>query len=88
MDKPTETAASERVDPRIVEIISRQLGVDESEVKLEAKFVDDLSADSLDTVELVMAFEEAYDIQVPDEDVDKIDTVRDAQAYIRKHAKR
>jgi acyl carrier protein len=59
--------------------------VDEAEVTPTASFVDDLGADSLDTVELVMAFEEAFGIEIPDEDAEKIATVKDAVAYIDKH---
>jgi acyl carrier protein len=61
--------------------------VEESEVTATASFVDDLGADSLDVVELVMAFEEAFDIEIPDEDAEKIRTVQDAINYIGKHAK-
>jgi acyl carrier protein len=64
-----------------------QLGVDESEVTASSSFVDDLGADSLDQVELVMAFEEAFDIEIPDEDSEKIRTVQDAIDYIAKNAK-
>lgn len=64
-------------------LIVEQLGVDEEEVTSEASFVDDLGADSLDLVELVMAFEEAFDIRIPDEDAEKIRTVGDAVAYIQ-----
>jgi acyl carrier protein len=64
-----------------------QLGVEESEVTATASFVDDLGADSLDVVELVMAFEEAFNIEIPDEDAEKIRTVQDAVDYIKKHAK-
>ncbi len=60
------------VDEKVKEIISKQLGVDQSEVTPEASFVEDLGADSLDTVELVMAFEEAFNIEIPDEDAEKI----------------
>ena len=63
-----------------------QLGVDEAEVTPTASFVDDLGADSLDTVELVMAFEEGFGIEIPDEDAEKIATVKDAVDYIQKHA--
>ncbi|MBD0305177.1 MAG: acyl carrier protein, partial [Nitrospiraceae bacterium] len=63
------------VEDRIKKIIAEQLGVDEDEVVPEASFVDDLGADSLDTVELVMAFEEEFDIEIPDEDAEKILTV-------------
>ena len=75
------------IDERVKQIIVEQLGVEESEVTPNASFVDDLGADSLDTVELVMAFEEAFDIEIPDEDAEKIRTVQDAVDYIGKHAK-
>ncbi|HSY11924.1 MAG TPA: acyl carrier protein [Verrucomicrobiae bacterium] len=75
------------VDERVKQIIVEQLGVDEAEVTPNASFVDDLGADSLDTVELVMAFEEAFEIEIPDEDAEKIRTVKDAVDYINAHAK-
>ena len=75
------------VDERVKQIIVEQLGVDEAEVTPTASFVDDLGADSLDTVELVMAFEEAFEIEIPDEDAEKIRTVQDAVTYIDQHAK-
>ncbi len=75
------------VDERVKQIIVEQLGVDEAEVTPNASFVDDLGADSLDTVELVMAFEEAFEIEIPDEDAEKIRTVKDATDYISSHAK-
>ncbi len=75
------------VDEKVKQIIVEQLGVDEAEVTPKASFVDDLGADSLDTVELVMAFEEAFDIEIPDEDAEKIRTVQDAITYIEKNAK-
>jgi acyl carrier protein len=75
------------VDERVKQIIVEQLGVDEAEVTPSASFVDDLGADSLDTVELVMAFEEAFEIEIPDEDAEKIRTVQDAVTYIEQHAK-
>ncbi len=75
------------VDDKVKEIIVEQLGVEEGEVTATASFVDDLGADSLDTVELVMAFEEAFNIEIPDEDAEKIRTVQDAVDYIKKHAK-
>jgi acyl carrier protein len=75
------------VDDKVKQIIVEQLGVDEGEVTPNASFVDDLGADSLDTVELVMAFEEAFDIEIPDEDAEKIRTVKDAVDYISKNAK-
>jgi len=75
------------VDEKVKQIIVEQLGVDEGEVTPNASFVDDLGADSLDTVELVMAFEEAFDIEIPDEDAEKIKTVKDAIDYINKNSK-
>ena len=71
------------VEEKIKEIISKQLGVDNEKVTTEASFIDDLGADSLDTVELVMAFEEAFNIEIPDEDAEKILKVQDAIAYIQ-----
>jgi acyl carrier protein len=70
------------VPERVKQIIVEQLGVDENQVDPSASFVDDLGADSLDIVELVMAFEEAFDIDIPDEDAEKIKTVKDAIDYI------
>ena len=75
------------VEERVKQIIVEQLGVDEAEVTPTASFVDDLGADSLDQVELVMAFEAAFGIEVPDEDAEKMTTVKDAVEYIDKHAK-
>ncbi len=72
------------VAEKIKQIVSEQLGVDEGEVTATASFVDDLGADSLDTVELVMAFEEAFEIESPDEDAEKIRTVQDAITYVEK----
>jgi acyl carrier protein len=72
---------------KVKQIISEQLGVDEGEVTPSASFVDDLGADSLDTVELVMALEEAFDVEIPDEDAEKIRTVQDAIDYLDKRAK-
>jgi acyl carrier protein len=73
------------VEKRVKEIIVEQLGVNESEVTPEAKFVDDLGADSLDLVELVMALEEEYNMEISDEDAEKILTVGDAIEYIQSH---
>jgi len=74
-----------RVDvfEKVKEIIVEQLGVNEEEVNLQASFVDDLGADSLDIVELVMALEEEFDLEIPDEDAEKIATVGDAVNYIK-----
>ncbi len=71
------------VEKKVKEIIVEQLGVNEEQVKLEASFIEDLGADSLDTVELVMAFEEAFGLEIPDEDAEKIRTVKDAVDYIK-----
>ena len=71
------------VEEKVKEIIVDQLGVDEKQVNPEASFVDDLGADSLDTVELVMALEEEFDIEIPDEDAEKIATVKNAVDYIK-----
>jgi acyl carrier protein len=71
------------VEERVKEIICEQLGVEEDEVTPKAKFIEDLGADSLDTVELVMAFEEEFDLEIPDEDAEKIVTVGDAIQYIK-----
>ena len=70
------------VDQKVKQIIVEQLGVDEGQVDGSAAFVDDLGADSLDIVELVMAFEEAFELDIPDEDAEKIGTVKDAIDYI------
>jgi acyl carrier protein len=72
---------------KVKQIVSEQLGVDEGEVTSSASFVDDLGADSLDQVELVMALEEAFDLEISDEDAEKIRTVQDAINYIDKNAK-
>jgi acyl carrier protein len=69
----------------VKEIIVEQLGVEEDEVLPAAKFIEDLGADSLDTVELVMAFEEEFDLEIPDEDAEKITTVGDAISYIKEN---
>ena len=82
-----EATVSAAVDDKVKKIIIDQLGVDEAEVTPEAKFIDDLGADSLDTVELVMALEEEFGIEIPDEDAEKIATVRDAITYIQEHKK-
>ena len=75
------------IEERVKEIIVEQLGVEEDEVSAEASFIDDLGADSLDTVELVMAFEEEFNIEIPDEDAEGISTVQDAIEYIKKNVK-
>ena len=76
------------VEERVKEIICEQLGVEEDEVNPNAKFIEDLGADSLDTVELVMAFEEEFGIEIPDEDAEKITRVKEAIEYIESHSKK
>jgi len=73
------------IEERVKKIVVEQLGVDEGQVTPEASFVDDLGADSLDTVELVMALEEEFDTEIPDEEAEKITTVQQAIDYINKH---
>jgi acyl carrier protein len=75
------------IEQRVKDIIVEQLGVEEDEVSAEASFIDDLGADSLDTVELVMAFEEEFNIEIPDEDAEGISTVQDAIDYIKANVK-
>ena len=74
------------LEDRVTEIIVEQLGVSKEEVVPEASFIDDLGADSLDIVELVMAMEEEFDIEIPDEDAEKIQTIVDAISYVRERA--
>ena len=74
-------------EEQVKQIIVEQLGVDEAEVTGGASFQDDLGADSLDIVELVMAFEEAFEVEIPDVDAEKIKTVKDAIDYVNAHAK-
>jgi acyl carrier protein len=71
---------------RLIEIIAKQLGVEEDNVTADASFMEDLGADSLDTVELVMALEEEFDIEIPDSDAEKIQTVQDALNYLDENA--
>ena len=77
----------ENVEQRVKKIVAEQLGVNEAEVKTESSFVDDLGADSLDTVELVMALEEEFDCEIPDEEAEKITNVKQAVDYISANAK-
>ncbi len=74
------------IEIKVKEIIVQQLGVDAEKVSLEASFVDDLGADSLDVVELVMAFEEEFDVEIPDEAAEKIATVKDAVGFLTSNA--
>ena len=76
------------IEERLKEIIIKQLDVDKKPVTLESSFINDLGADSLDIVELVMEFEDAYDINIPDEDAEKIQTVGDAVNYIKEHTQK
>jgi len=77
----------ENIEQRVKKIVAEQLGVSEAEVKNESSFVDDLGADSLDTVELVMALEEEFECEIPDEDAEKITTVQQAIDYVSAHLK-
>ena len=82
MSKLSSKEDSMSVEERVQKIVCEQLGVSQEEVKLEASFIDDLGADSLDTVELVMAFEEEFEIEIPDEEAEGIATVENAVDYI------
>ena len=75
------------INPKVKDIIVEQLGVDPEKVKAEASFIDDLGADSLDIVELVMAMEEEFDLEIPDEDAEKLKTVNDVASYLTKKGK-
>ena len=75
----------ENVEQRVKKIVAEQLGVNESEVKSDSSFVNDLGADSLDTVELVMALEEEFECEIPDEEAEKITTVQQAIDYVKAH---
>lgn len=75
------------LQPKVAKIIEEQLGVDQDKIKPEASFIDDLGADSLDIVELVMAMEEEFDIEIPDEDAEKLKTVSDVTNYLSSKGK-
>lgn len=77
----------ENIEQRVKKIVAEQLGVNETDVKNESSFVNDLGADSLDTVELVMALEEEFETEIPDEEAEKIATVQQAIDFIKGHAK-
>ena len=79
--------ADQEIENKVKQIIIDELGVDENEVTPNARFIDDLGADSLDTVELVMRFEEEFGIEIPDEDAEKITRVKEAVEYIDAHGK-
>jgi acyl carrier protein len=72
----------DNIEQRVKKIVAEQLGVNEADIKIESSFVDDLGADSLDTVELVMALEEEFECEIPDEDAEKITTVKQAIDYV------
>ncbi len=76
----------DNIEQRVRKIVAEQLGVNEADVKNESSFVNDLGADSLDTVELVMALEEEFETEIPDEEAEKITTVQQAVDYIKGHA--
>ena len=78
----------ENIEQRVKKIVAEQLGVNESEIKNESSFVDDLGADSLDTVELVMALEEEFECEIPDEEAEKITNVQQAIDYVNNHVKK
>ena len=77
----------DNIEQRVKKIVAEQLGVNEAEIKIESSFVDDLGADSLDTVELVMALEDEFETENPDEDAEKITTVQQAIDYVNSHKK-
>ena len=76
----------EETEEKVIEIVAEQIGVDKSEITRETSFVNDLNADSLDTVELVMEFEDEFELSIPDEEAEKIQTVGQAIDYITEHA--
>ena len=78
----------ENIEQRVRKIVAEQLGVNEADIKIESSFVDDLGADSLDTVELVMALEEEFECEIPDEDAEKITTVQQAVDYVTANVKK
>ena len=77
---------ADSIEEKVIEIVSEQMGVDKSEITRETSFVNDLNADSLDTVELVMEFEDQFELSIPDEEAEKIQTVGQAIDYITEHA--
>lgn len=78
------TTSQEEIREKVIKIVSEQMGVDKSEINMETSFVNDLNADSLDTVELVMEFEDEFELSIPDEEAEKIQTVGHAVEYIAK----
>lgn len=77
----------ENIEARVKKIVAEQLGVNEADIKIESSFIDDLGADSLDTVELVMALEDEFETEIPDEEAEKITTVQQAIDYVKNHSK-
>ena len=76
----------DEIEEKVIEIVSEQMGVDKTEITRETSFVNDLNADSLDTVELVMEFEDEFEMSIPDEEAEKIQTVGQAIDYIKEHS--
>ena len=76
-----------QIEEKITSIIADQLGIEKDKIKAESSFTEDLNADSMDTVEMIMAFEDGFSIKIPDQDAEKIRTVQDAIDYIKKHQK-
>ena len=77
----------ENIEQRVKKIVAEQLGVNEADIKIDSSFIDDLGADSLDTVELVMALEEEFECEIPDEEAEKITTVKQAIDYVKSNSK-
>ncbi len=77
----------DNIEQRVKKIVAEQLGVNEADIKTESSFIDDLGADSLDTVELVMALEDEFETEIPDEEAEKITTVQQAIDYVKGHSK-
>ncbi|GAB1393273.1 acyl carrier protein [Rhodocyclaceae bacterium] len=78
----------DNIEQRVKKIVAEQLGVNEADIKIDSSFVDDLGADSLDTVELVMALEEEFECEIPDEEAEKITTVKQAIDYVNNNLKK
>jgi acyl carrier protein len=81
-----DTEVPDEIEEKVIEIVADQMGVDKTEITRETSFVNDLNADSLDTVELVMEFEDEFEMSIPDEEAEKIQTVGQAIDYIKEHA--
>ena len=81
-----EQAVMSSTEDRVIDIVVEQLGLERDKVQIGSKFVDDLGADSLDTVELIMQLEEEFDIEIPDEEAEKITTIQNAVDYINQHS--